>query len=395
MKKTFLFAICLLLLISCDDSKDVVENEEAQRTVLVYLIADNGGNDLSSFLKTDFKEIVAGIKKVDTKLNNLLVYSEVRGDQPRLIHVRNENGVAVADTIHTYPEQNPLRIDVMSEVVDRVMTHYPAKSYGFVFASHGEGWMRGTVASSRWIGDYRSYYMDIADLCESLSAFPKLDFLLFDACMMQSVEVVYELMDVTQYVISSPTEIPGPGAPYQNVVPAMFASDPAIKVAEAYYDYYEEMYEGRYPWSSGVEWGGGVSISVFDTDYILPLAQETARIIPEYIKNKSAVDVSGILCYDRRSTGNSSFVGYYDLGGFMKKITDGDDYQSWLDVYTAAIPYSKTTAVNYTMHSGSVFSMEGYSGLSTYIPRESATTLNGYYHLLGWYRNAGWIQTGW
>ena len=39
---------------------------------------------------------------------------------------------------------------------------------------------------------------------------------------MQSVEVAYELRDCSEYFIGSPTEIPGPGAPYKAVVPEMF-----------------------------------------------------------------------------------------------------------------------------------------------------------------------------
>ena len=47
--------------------------------------------------------------------------------------------------------------------------------------------------------------------------------MLFDACYMQSVEVIYQLRDRTDYFIGSPTEIPGPGAPYEAVVPALFS----------------------------------------------------------------------------------------------------------------------------------------------------------------------------
>lgn len=61
--------------------------------------------------------------------------------------------------------------------------------------------------------------MNIDDLHEALQVLPKLDFLLFDACFMESVEVAYALRDCGDYMISSPTEIPGVGAPYEDVVP--------------------------------------------------------------------------------------------------------------------------------------------------------------------------------
>ena len=50
---------------------------------------------------------------------------------------------------------------------------------------------------------------------------------------MQSVEVVYQLRNRADYFIGSPTEIPGPGAPYEVVVPALFAvNSPAVCIAE-------------------------------------------------------------------------------------------------------------------------------------------------------------------
>ena len=62
---------------------------------------------------------------------------------------------------------------------------------------------------------------------------------------MQSVEVAYELRDCSEYFIGSPTEIPGPGAPYKGVVPEMFdETNLATNIAEAYYGYYENLIQG-------------------------------------------------------------------------------------------------------------------------------------------------------
>ena len=52
--------------------------------------------------------------------------------------------------------------------------------------------------------------MEIADVAAALDDFPRLDFILFDACFMQAVEVAYELRHVAKYIASSPAEIPNP-----------------------------------------------------------------------------------------------------------------------------------------------------------------------------------------
>lgn len=82
-----------------------------------------------------------------------------------------------------------------------------------VYWSHGEGWIPYPVTSTRWVGqdtgdgDKR---MNISALASVLDEIPHLDFLLFDACFMQSVEVAYELRSYTDYFLASPTEIPAP-----------------------------------------------------------------------------------------------------------------------------------------------------------------------------------------
>ena len=50
--------------------------------------------------------------------------------------------------------------------------------------------------------------MNIEDLVTILSAdaVPHFDFVLFDACFMQSIEVAYALRNFTDYYIGSPTE---------------------------------------------------------------------------------------------------------------------------------------------------------------------------------------------
>ena len=36
------------------------------------------------------------------------------------------------------------------------------------------------------------------------------EFILFDACLMSSIEVLYDLRDKAKYVIASPAELPAP-----------------------------------------------------------------------------------------------------------------------------------------------------------------------------------------
>lgn len=401
MKKIKLlsFFLCLAaLFVACEDEENT-EPIVGSRTVLVYIAANNSLGS-SKFDSKDIQEMIDGMKATEGTGNNLLIYYAGYQETPKLIRlIKNGKGEVKQEIVWKYNEQNSVSVDVMKSVFNTAFSNYPANSYGIVFWSHGDGWLPVENPTTRWWGQDGRSYMDISDLNNALSAAPHLDFILFDACFMQSVEVIYELKERTNYIISSPTEIPGPGAPYQKVVPAMFANNtPEIAIAKAYFDYYadEELYEGSFPpnWREGDPWPAGVSVSVVKTAMIEQLANRTAEILPKYIKDGQPIVVSNILCYDRRSTKY-----YYDFDGLMRSLPcDENEYNAWKSAYDAAVVYWKTTPMNYSQFTG-VFSMEGSAGLSTYILRKyytpSEASLNTYYQSLKWYSAAGWDKTGW
>ena len=161
--------------------------EQVGRTVLVYIVGDNGVSELSSLFKVNFSDMKAGMEEVDYSKCNLVVYSEMVNDVPHLISLKQKNGKVVADTLFTYDEQNPLDKEVMASVISQTVSYFPADSYGFVFLSHSSSWVAASNnANSRSIGYYRRTQMNIPDFREALSsAFPKpLKLILFDSCNM-------------------------------------------------------------------------------------------------------------------------------------------------------------------------------------------------------------------
>ena len=385
--------VCLIALFTaCHDEED--KTNYGSRTVLVYIAGDNS---LSRFASEDLNEMIEGMQSVDDNRNNLLVYMD-KGSNPKLIRLRKDKDVVVQDVIATYDAQNSVDVDVMKNVFTTAFSHYPADSYGVVFWSHGDGWLPYNNPSTRWWGqDGGSNYMDISELKDVLRNAPHLSFLLFDACFMQSVEVVYELKEHADYIIGSPTEIPAPGAPYQKVVPAMFANNAsATDIAKAYFEFYadENLYTGKLPynWGLGDPWTAGVSVSVVNTSMLEQLAKSSSEIIPKYIKGRQAIATSGILCYDCRS---SKY--YYDFDGLIRSLgSETSEYEAWKAAYDAAVVYWKTTPNNYSSYGGS-FSMNGSAGLSTYIFRQSyEEEINPFYRQsIQWYSAAGWDETGW
>lgn len=396
--KTTALCLCLMNLFwACGPTAELPEPpnpnpapELANRTVLAYVLADNS---LTSFSLTDLDEMLEGIKTVDTKQNNLIVYMDRRdGGTSQLIRIcRNSNGEIIKDTIQTYEaSRNSVGINEMEQVFTYTVDHFPAQGYGLVLWSHGDGWIPYSNTKTRWIGqDENKGTMDkrlnIDELHTVLKSIPRLDFLLFDACYMQSIEVAYELRDCADYFIGSPTEIPGPGAPYQMVVPALFAvSAPethtlSSSIASAYFDYYKNKYTGAFP--SDDNWVGGVSMSVIQSNKLDALASATRELS---IYSQPGINRMEILCYDPLRERN-----YYDMDQVMKAtVGDTPAYQNWKRFYDAAVIYKETTLLNYNTYatgSGKMVSMDGFTGVSTYI-WGSNSSYQSYYKNLLWYK---------
>ena len=73
--------------------------------------------------------------------------------------------------------------------------------------------------------------MDLPDLAEVLSPY-RFDYILFDACFMGSVEVLYELRHSARYFIASPAEILADGFPYHLILPYLIGKLELEKVAQ-------------------------------------------------------------------------------------------------------------------------------------------------------------------
>lgn len=374
---------------SCKVTVEPAALLKGTRTILAYIAADNS---LAPFASLDLAEMKVGMAKVQDSNVHFLVYID-DGKSPRLLELKNEKGAVV----ETYGSRNSVGVSETQEVFAKVFSNskYQADSYGLVYWSHGDGWLPYPLrAGTRWVGQDEGNgdnRMNISEFVEILKSAPHFDFILFDACFMQAVEVAYELRDYTDYCIGSPTEIPGPGASYDVVVPAMFsAEDAAVNVAKAYYEPYAAKYnEGK--GLSNSNWTAGASVCALRTDKLVDLARVTKQVLSGVVDNAHLRSL--IFNYDKRSSLDGA-VGYYDMANMMKKITDDSAYVIWRQAFDVAVTYWATTSMNYSAFAD-MFSMEGTNGVSCYIPSVSNTVTDKAYRSTEWYTSAGFAALGW
>lgn len=392
-KLYFFLWICLsILLVACEDKEPDVSI--GNRTILVYMAADQRGtyNNLSKFVSGDLNEMKEGWAQMNTLGVHLLIYVD-DGSSPRLIELEKKGNDVIETVVKKYEDRNSVGVAETQEVFADVFSNskYQADSYGLVYWSHGDGWLPYPLgAGTRWVGQdtgNEDNRMNISEFVEILKSAPHFDFILFDACFMQSVEVTYELRDYTDYCIGSPTEIPGPGAPYDVVVPAMFsAENVAVNIGKAYYEPYAAKYDGG-KGISNTNWTGGASVCVLKTDQLDELARVTKQLFPETV-DKAKLRAS-VFNYDQRRE-----VGYYDLVGMIREITDDAAYGTWKQAFDAAVVYWNTTPMNYSSYVG-MFSMENTNGVSCYIPTTSDNLTDKAYRLTEWYTVVGFDKFNW
>lgn len=384
---------CTVLLASCGKDDPVPEPALASRTVLVYFAADN---NLTKFAAEDLEEMKEGLGDFSGSNIHLLVYMD-DGDSPCLMELKkNKRGEVVEEVLKEYGERNSTGYAETTEVFRDVFQNsaYQAESYGLVYWSHCDGWIPYPVPSSRWIGQDKGdgdNRMNLDDFIRVLDGAPHFDFILFDACFMQSVEVAYALRNHTDYYMASPTETPGPGVPYDRIFSWMFTPNAAVQMADAYFKVYEAKYNGGIGISNS-NWTGGASICAVRTNRLEQLATATRQALSQLAPVGEEVRLS-VFDYDQRSNGQGH-IGYYDMAGMMEALLDGAAYASWKQAFDAAIAYWNTTEMNYSA-AGGMFSMEGANGVTHYIPASVASPAAEAYRSTEWYSAAGLSVLGW
>jgi len=387
MKKLFLLLSVILIFSACHHNDDPTPATAVSRTVLVYMVADNS---LTANVEANVDSMIAGFKAT-SNVGNLIIYLDDANKAPQLLKLqKNSDGSVSENIIKTYSEQNSLDVSVMKGILSDTYGSYPADSYGLVLWSHGYSWIPSAATktvTTRWFGQDNTTtvqgdsnnFMDIPDLANALTAAPHLDFIMFDACFMSSVEVAYELKDQADFLIAAPTEIIDLGFPYKQIIEPMFSSQKNYtQIASRYYNYYNAM-SGEYK---------SATIAVTKCSELSNLAVATKKIIAAHADTVYKLVPSSIQLYDRET---SSYHFAYDLGNFIEDVATADEWASYQTQLNATVVYKATTDnfINLKIDSNH------FSGLGAYIPKASQTTYVGFFKTLSWYDAAGWNQTAW
>lgn len=357
--------------------------DTVSRTVLVYIAADNS---LNSEGYENIRLMMAGIRHFS---GHLAVYFDAKDAAPVLLNIAYRNGEAVQEVVREYEEEDSASPAVLSRVIKDTKRLFPAESYGLILWSHGLGWVPENFYFSKAFslmrysnppktkyfgedthpgkGATASTYMELKELGNALPD-QGFTFIIFDACLMSCVELMYELKDKTQYIIASPAEILAAGFPYDKIMPYIGGGEEELKkICEEYYNYYNS--QSPYPYAT---------VALVKTSEMEALARETGAVLGGRGKEVALMDASGVWIYPTISS--SVPLVYYDFGEYIKKIADKEQYQSFKARLDRTVIYKQATQEFWK----AVIPQEKYSGLSTYIPLQRWENMNDFYFGLEW-----------
>ena len=356
---TLFYLSILALVLSCKKLETVTMSKDL--SICAFILADNDLDDHASYIE---KDLARGLRACPVG-TELFLYVDRLNREPTLRHLFViESGKLAVKTLSEYTRQCSTSPQVFAQVLNSMLNAASGQRYGIFFWSHGNGWLPDvnyySSMSTRAIGADGIYSMDIEDFELTLSETKKPSFVVFDACYMGAVEVLYSLRNSTDYLIASPSETLGVGFPYHLMLPELVKGNTeSFKNAlDIYLDYCYTDYYGD----------GTISgmASLIDCSQVESLASAFKSVLEH---SKDSIDRDGIQAFD------CSYPHiYYDLDDYVHSITDDSlSLASFENQLKKTVIHKVSTPSVFTQTSGrdSMLAINHFSGLSTYIPGSS------------------------
>lgn len=362
---TRLLIFAIFLFASACKENDAPDPVMPRGTVIVYMAASN---NLEEYAKKNINQMEEGLKEAGY---NLLVYLNTKSGPPEVLKISHDTNPEInSEAVITYPNQNSSDPQVLKKVLTDIKERYPSDSYGLILWSHASSWMPpGSRPTTLSFGEDGGEEMDLLDLEEALPG--RFEYIVFDACSMASVEVVYQLKEKTDYILASPTETLASGMPYHIVIPHFFEGKAGLEqVADKYVDYYSQQ--------DGLR--RSATVSLIDTRELPGLAARSKEVLegatfadPDYSRDE----------VQRLDFESPPATESYDFLHFFQQNLPAESLQP----LTAQL--EKTVLFKHTTSEFLGEPIEAFSGLSCYIPHRDDDYLNDYYKTLEWSQASG------
>lgn len=382
----------------------------------------------SNSLLSDFRRTVEDMQTVvaqrSMKDERVMVFMATSEREAVLFELKKQNGRCLTDTLRRYSDRPFTSRQWLTSLFSEVMTLAPASRYGMVVGCHGLAWVpvqgqrsarkrqgsqerideednlykeeridkeelykeeridkegddlmhfevQGPVTTRFIGGTYPETQIETTDLADAMAdAGLHTEYILFDACYMSSVEVAYELKDVTHYLIASPTEVISYGFPYITMGKHLLGTPNYKGITDSFISFYSSYY---------LPYGTVAVTDCTQLDALAAIAQQINEAAEEPTNAASAKQINAAAegKLNTAASGKSAPNGvqimdgysptlFYDLGHLMSLKNAGTVLTTaFADQLDKTVPYKGHTDQYFTALKDAPVDIKHYSGLNT------------------------------
>lgn len=420
IKKICSFIIATLFIVvgvSCSngdspDGPDVPVTPVGQTVFMFFPWSNN--------LLSDFRRTVEDMQTVVTqrsmKDERIMVFMATSEREAVLFELKKQNGRCLTDTLRRYSDRPFTSRQWLTSLFSEVMTLAPASRYGMVVGCHGLAWVpvqgqrsapkrlgsqerideednlykeenidkeglykeeridkegddlmhfevQGPVTTRFIGGTYPETQIETTDLADAMAdAGLHTEYILFDACYMSSVEVAYELKDVTHYLIASPTEVLSYGFPYITMGKHLLGTPNYKGIIDSFISFYS---------SYNLPYGTVAVTDCTQLDALAAIAQQINAATAEPTNAASEGELNTARSGKNVPNGVQIMDGYsptlfYDLGHLMSLKDAGTVLTAaFAEQLDKTVPYKGHTSQYFTALKDTPVDIKHYSGLNT------------------------------
>lgn len=379
--KLIVFLSFCFFLFSCE--KEDFKQDCNQRTIFMYL---PWSTNLTDYFYNNISDMEEAIKGKGVQKERMIVFLSTSSKEAQMFEILLENGTCKRSILKEYQEPAFTTEIGLTGIINDMKTFAPAQSYSMIIGCHGMGWLPVNDRESRvsqtfkYHWEYKNvpqtrffgglspeYQTDISTLVKSIANNGLfMEYILFDDCYMSSLEVAYELRNVTNHIIACPTEIMVFGMPYSTMGKYLLSDNPDYQaICNSFYQFYSTY---QYPYGT---------LAVTNCRELDNLASIMKRINKKHNFNSNQETLI------QRMDGYDPII-FYDYGDYVRVLCDKDTemFSSFSEILNKVIPY-KTHTEKYYSASRGVIPIYSYSGITTSEPSHNTKAKS--YRKTSWY----------
>ncbi len=260
----------------------------------------------------------------------------------------------------------------LQSFIEWTIANYPAQHYALVLWDHGSGWRQRTPTTamkSIIVDDQSNDELTMTELRSALAAAyattgKTLDIIGFDACLMQMVEVAYQVMPYADIAVGSEETEPTDGWDYQATMtaltanPAMTPTQLATQIVNDYISSYS------------------TTLSITQSAVTLGLIDELATAVNSFAQAMTSATGDWSAIGTARGQAQEYYYNYYiDLYHFAQLVNQDASISQTVRNAASSVMTAVTNAVIAEGHTSSVANSHG---VSIYYPETVADYFSDY-----------------